>query len=735
MREYTGSTVRNGELRFVSVSGVKLFDVNTKGGCARRWAYEKVFHFKADKDQNKEAKDAGTALDKEVKHYLATGDKSLSSLALRGLHILEEPGPDLGLDIAINTVEHWYNGQRIASLPEGQHDHYPKGTEHVIKSALTAAGVPFVGELDGAHARGHWRDEDGEYHDDPPGTVEVFDIKRKGNTKDRNGNSILMLPSDLIRDIQMAGYGEWMYRVRPETTHVRVSLCVFPEKDGSKIGTPRKITKLHVLEDYHRTWARVESIVREMRDVARVTDINHVPGAHSIDTCNAYSGCPHREYCTAYRSNSLDKVYGKIGEDHANNAPGWGVPQPQLQETAPMGLMANNPQIMQQTVQQQPQPDMRAALAAEEAQQRAAVAQQQAQMPQPLNIAALGSVCTRLGTFGYGFPALAGNAALAFAVLNGQQASPGATYAGVFAPPGARRSLHTIQCTETQHLEQLLAELEAERAREAAPPVQATQPVLTPQAPTGGILPPDAPQSIPALAMQQPSAPSGIAPWSANAPDGQALLKTPFDAGSAVAQSGPIITTQPGYNAVAQIPPAQTAPDPMQTPPAAAPARRGRRPKAETPPAAQAPAPAPSAFDRDLGVSPATQIPMIADSAAAIQGSTVSTVILINARSSKNDTKSLNEYVDYINAQLSARYCVGPDGRPTIQDVRCAPKDSGLAYGGWPGAVREAVKADPPPPGRYHLDTFMDALNEAVADALRVVADRNGWEYIRGVRG
>ena len=62
------------------------------------------------------------------------------------------------------------------------------------------------------------------------------------------------------------------------------------------------------------------------------------------------------------------------------------------------------------------------------------------------------------------------------------------------------------------------------------------------------------------------------------------------------------------------------------------------------------------------------------------------------------------------------------------------PKASGESFGGWKGAVREVVKADPPPPGDYHLDTFMDELNEAVADALRVVAERAGWLYIRGVR-
>jgi hypothetical protein len=107
--------------------------------------------------------------------------------------------------------------------------------------------------------------------------------------------------------------------------------------------------------------------------------------------------------------------------------------------------------------------------------------------------------------------------------------------------------------------------------------------------------------------------------------------------------------------------------------------------------------------------------------------------ILINARASFATT-SLSSYVDYINAELSKRYCVSADGKPGVQDVRCAPKDSPLAFGGWKGAVREVVKTDPPLHGDYHLDLNRDELNEAVADALRVVAERLGWLYIRGIQ-
>ena len=754
MKDYTGHTIVDGELHHASVSGVKSFDIRTKGGCPRRWAWDKVFGNKADAFMNTEAKDKGTALDVELKNYLRTGDKTLSSLALKGLHILEAPGPDLGLDIAISTVEHYaprVDGMlvRIPSLPDGEHHKYPPGTVHKVQSALTAAGVPFVGELDMAHARGHYRDDEGEYHEDPPGTVEVLDIKFKTNATDRNGNNLYFLPTDMIRDVQMSGYGEWVRRVRPETTHVRLSMLYFPEKKG----LPTKVTRLHVIDEFPKAWARVESVVREMKDVARATDIEQVPGAPDISTCDAYAGCPHREYCTAYRRNSLDKTYGKMAEDH-------------LQEKQ-MGLLANNPGMMNQALAA---PDMRQQLAAEEAQQRAAVAQQQQQMPQQLNMVDFQQACIRLQNYGYGFPTLAGNAAQAYAALGGQSVAPGFVYPGTPAAAGARRSLHGVQLTEVAHVYQIERELSQEAAQNApaqpapvmmqqAPPApqmqtyqaqpvaQATPVMKTMDAPGLSFLPPDAPQSMPQLAMQGgpqqdlravngdrgtyvQTAPAGAF----TSEGGNAMQGGPQPGSSYGLASGQAL----GAGISGYVPQeAEQATAPAQ-PAVEAPKKKGRPPKAQpsqdattgavaaSAPASPPPQPAPASQAAPVASSPSA--PAVALSSA------LTSAIFVNARVAANDSKSLSEYVDYINAELSKRYCVGSDGRPTVQDVRCAPKDSVLAFGGWKGAVREVVKADPPPPGIYHLDTFTDELGEVVADALRVVAEQRGWLYVRGVR-
>lgn len=709
MGAYTGHTVVNGELRFASVSAVKLYDPRTKGGCPRRWHSRYVQGKREpESDYVTEAKEAGTALDKEVKNFLRTGEKALSALATKGLHILEPPGPNLWLDVAMHQVDYYLDGApwRLPGYDyidpiEGPlpADRMPKRVQIQISSALTASGVPFVGELDILNTRGRYRDDDGQYYDDPPGTVEVADLKRKSNAKDRQGNSTFLLETDLVRDIQMAGYGEWVGRVIPGVTNVRLSHLYFPAKGA----LPTKVTRLHVLDDCRRTWEYVETVVRDMKDVARETDIEKVPG--NTSACDAFSGCPHRETCSAYRRNSLDKTYGYIAADFKGSD---------------MGLLAPGNTIMQPTAPAAA-PNMQAQLAQEEAAMRAQAAQQQAQMSQ--NSAQLAEVCTRLGGYGFGFPALGGNAAQAYAVLGGQAVAPGYVFQGIAAPPGARRSLHTVQLNEVAHIFQIEGELAAERAQMTPQPTQQYAPVAPPAnapqvtqqitqaynqavaaqgqmvpsytAPTQPVsfLPPGAPESMPQLAGQAPKA--------------QTADGTP-----AVAS-----TAEPEKKASRGRPKkAQDA-----APEAAAASVAQATPTQASAPATQAPPGAVSTFvQRDT---------------YSLDAHTDTTIILINARGT-GPSKSLNDYVDYINAELSKRYCVTADGKPGVQDVRCAPKDSILAFGGWKGAVREVVKSGAGLDGlqgmTLHLDTRMDELNEAVADALRVVAEQRGWFYFRG---
>lgn len=673
MGAFTGHTVEKGVLRFASVSGVKLFDAHTKPGCPRRWFRRYVLgEHEPETDRQREAKASGITLDTQLKRYLHTGGMAMSALAIKGLHILDLPQTEgVHTDVAMHRVSYSRHGQPFGPLPEGQR--YPHDVQISIASDLTAGDVPFVGELDILNLTGRYRDDDGGFFDDPPGTVEVADLKWKGVAKDRYGNSTFLMPNDLVRDIQMAGYGEWARRVYPNATHVRLSHLYFPAKGA----LPTKVTKLHVIDEPARTWEYVNGLVTSMKQVAKETDIEHVDGA-PLSSCDAYSGCPYRATCSAYKRTSLDNLYGRIAQDH-------------VQEQQ-MGIIANNPQIMQNAPVTQQQ------LAQEEAQLRAQAAQQQ-QTVEPLL-----AVCQRLGTYGFGFPSLAGNAAQAYAAAGGQAVPPGYVYQGVMAPAGARRSFHGLQLAEVTHIYQLEAELRAEAAgtpSQVPPAPQPQQPQYTTPQPGVALLAPGTPESMPQLAMQPPKgeAPAGI---------------------------------------VAPAPAPSTTP----TAPPEAPKKRGRPPKTQEPASVQQTTAVPGvlvAQPQGVGVAtpPSTAQPTALEYSAPEAkdgGAPGRPCVLINARAEGLNTQSLAGYVDYINETLAKRYNVGADGKPGLLDVRAAMRDTVLFANGWKGAVREIVKADPPPEGHYHLDTCLDELKEIVADALRVVASQRDWLYVRGVR-
>lgn len=420
-----------------------------------------------------------------------------------------------------------------------------------------------------------------------------------------------------------------------------------------------------------------------------------------------------------------------------------------------MGLMANNPQMFQngaapqQAPAQQPQQNMQAQLAAEEQQLRQQAQQQQAQMPAQLSPAQLADLCQRIINYGFGFPALGGNLGQFYASVGGQNVMPGFVFNGVPAPAGAKRSLHSVQINELAHLLSLEGEMATERGvpnftqqptvmpglamqQPAQQPQQvqvpqqpgfqqqlaqtynqtiAQQPVSQPwqglqQTPTQqptqalGFLPPDAPQSMPQLAMTQ---------------------QTPVGATNEAPQGS--TNTQPTGNA-------QSAPE--------QPKRTRGRPKGQQQQSQDA-TPGQTAATTPPGSSPPNQpaaqaAPQVAPAPSSASSHTFTEhigprVVLVNCRSEGIETSSLASYVDYINAETAKKYNWGKDGQQGILDVRAAKDGSVLGFGGWKGAVREIVKVDQPGDGMYHLNTNRDDLCEAVVDGLR----QAGWLIVRGV--
>lgn len=630
-----GPSVVEGKLVWTSASGITAADPNSYGGCPRRWWYEKVGGKEAPET---EAMKGGTALHAEVEGYLRTGTPLVSPLALAGRPFIPVPGSNLHIERPIHFK--------------------------------TKGGVSIFGHVDLYNFRQEYIDPDGVLTPDPAYSFEVKDWKTTADFQYAKSER------ELAENIQLNTYAEAGFRFAPDMEHARLTHVYFRTKGRPEA---KLVTIRRTRQEIASRWEYAEQVVLSMQQSAREPTAETVEGKRKA--CDAYRGCPHRRYCSVYQFNALDAVYGKVVQDH-------------LQEKT-MGILADN-QIMQPAA-----PDTRAALLEEEARLRAQVAQQQQMMPQ--NAAELAAVCQRLGAYGYGFPALASNAAQAYAAIGGQSVQPGHVFPGFMAPPGARRSLHSIQLTEVGHIYQLEGELAAERGpvpapvqyTPAAPPTQFVQAVHYSATPTPSaapqqlsFLPPDAPESIPALAQEyRPTIAEGATPGAPNAPSEEPKKK------------------------------------------------RGRPAKAldaapEATAAVAAPTPPPHA---SVG-APASPVPPVATSSIPDekQGSDATCCILINARGGF-PTKSLAPYVDHINAGLARKYNVRKDGTPGVQDVRCPVEGSVLCYGGWKGAVREVVKADPPPPDDYHLDTFADELKEIVADALSVVAERQKWLYVRGV--
>ncbi len=621
MSEYLGSAVVGGEIRFLSVSSVEKFDPRS-GGCQRKWWYRYIGKVK---DAPSKSKDAGIALHDELATYLQTGAKALSSLALSGLHMVPDPGPDLLVEQSIGGIKN---------------------------PLLTADGIPFVGKIDCAHDRGTNKGTD-DINDtnDPPGTIELIDWKWKG---DGTRLEFFMQPGELINTVQMSGYGVFAARAFPQHTHVRLSHGYFPAK-GRK---PFKASKLHVINDCERSWKYVEGLARSMRVVARETSPERVQG--NPNACGAYGGCVNREYCSTYKAineqRSLVSLYGE------------------QKENIVMGLLQNLPpalQPMQQLSLPLPSPTMQAQLLAEETAQR-----QQAAQTSVGILPGFADAWRAIEQSGRGYPALGGAAAVMRAALVGQSLGMGASLQGA-GDLGTIPPLH-----DPQDIIRLGGELV--RAQPVAQ-TQAVAPTAQPApfvqhvqhyAPPMSILPPDAPASNPALAAK------------------------PLES----------VTTAP----VMQWAGPNLAPPPMTPPPA--PKKRGR-PKASSP--------ASVAVQQPVMAPPPTDVTPVAQATDAGDDLEVFVDAIPNC-----NFVSLHPYIDTICAALCAKF-IPPGG---LADVRCAPKDGPLGFGGWRGAISAIVREHPPTSGTYYLDTRGNELALEVAEAMRTHCEKVGALYVRGVR-
>lgn len=642
---FLGAAVVDGDIRFFSPTSLDRGDPRA-GGCGLKWWFRYVRRVKEPDTWNK---DAGRKLHEELARYERTGDRSLSALAMSGLHMVPT-GPDLIVEEPIHKV-----------------------TDSHIESLLHADGVPVIGFVDHANRRAvNMGGDDITDTQDPPGTVEIIDWKWKSNGAKAE---YFVSRDQLILSTQLSGYGLGIGGFF-NASHVRLSLGYFPASRGK----PRKVTKLHVLQDCADNWKYVDGLARHLRYLAKESNPERIEGNKSA--CESYGGCPYRDQCPTYKQGSSASIFGETASQEIR-----------------MGI----------TFGQQTQVDATAALAAEEARLRQQAAQQQV-------IPGFAEACSRIQISGRGFPPLGGQAAQMYAALGGQSIAPGSTYQG----QGELARMPT-PITDPLHVLQLAGELAPQQAPQTAPAPIAMQPAaMQPAAMQVGWSPTNAPPPWSPQAVQQilpPDAPASNPAFAARPVEG---FPMPLASGALMPATTPGPGTVPP--SVFTFPPAQQPQGPaapVSPPPSstgataspAAPATSTEAPKKRGRPAKS---------DTVQGVAPISN--------AAGAGSPAADGYRVFVDCTPNvEAESLRPYVDEIVAALVGRFCQSP----SLPDLRCAPKDGPLGYGGWKGAIRAIVLEQPPPAGTYQLWVRGDEFAQEVAIAMLTVCNKTGGLYVR----
>jgi hypothetical protein len=677
-RRTRGKAVINGELQYLSVSSLEKADTR-KTGCARKWAYRYV-HGVPEPETPKQAqkKNAGTGMHADLAKYSKTGDRGLGAMALKALASGYVPPFDPARPVMVEQdLDAW---------------------------GLTAGGVPVIGQLDHANDRAlnHGAASADEMID-PPGTVEVLDWKWKsGEGTTRSGQSTLLEPAELVQSIQMSGYGTAVSLRFPTVERVRLShVYVFGrlDKNGASVPTstaPRKVTRLVMVDEARRSWEYADALGRSVRDIARERNIERVDA--NRHACDAYGGCGHREYCTGYRQNSLSTLFGESATmglmETLGAAPGTFNLAAEEQHLRAQQAQIAAGQVAVSTPTATPPGTLAPALAA----------------PGPSWPVGFPEAWRAIQAAGQGYPSLAGGAAAALAQLCGQAIAPGAVYAGAGALAG-------IQIADPIQVLQLAGDF----GWRAAAPVPAPIPVVAAPAPAPfipttfaeavrqpppvapSILPPDAPASNPALAAKPIEGFTPATPFAIGAPvTVQGGVATPVAFGT----SAPAITPPTDQSAIAGTSEAPKA-------------KRGRprkNPEVTT-----------VATVENLAARAGAAI---TEDAAGVKYVTEVSGYEVFVDCVTDGTEALDAYIDGILNALVAKFCPPP----CLPDVRCAPKDSPLGYGGHLGAISALVRERPPAPGRWSLRTHDDPIRREVADALRVVCDRNNGLFVRGLK-
>lgn len=660
--------------RYTSVS-----QLQTAERCQRRWYYRYVegIKFPPNKKQL-----LGIALHDEWHAHFTRGE-ALGPLAMSGFE-LKPTG-----NFTSETPTMWINKHRM------------------IESLVTVDGTPLVGYID------------------------IMARKRVVDIKTTSDEKWAKTPDQLAGDIQMIGYA--LHNWASNNSHrdpMEVAHWYFKTK-----GKPKSWIVESLVEPDRAIaeWARTTPIMQTIRAAAAIGPgrADDVPG--NPHACGDFRGCDYRDRCSVGASSLLDTMFAadesaliKTPNPEPLEEPStmsfFNQPPPAPAMNVPaMNVPAMQPPAMQAPAMNAPAMQAPVAFGAPPPQAHVAPAVAPALSPeaqeslqrfrtggtdQALEAAQVGFLMRLIETANYGTPPLNGALAFAWCRHMGQPETP--NIAGTRAMQTLERPVESI--ADLKELVKQLGRNADERAHFAAQleNLPSNVPTIAPQA-APAFTPPQAPAEPAPVAFGAPQAQifGGVlppdAPPQSEKKRGRPATGKAKKAAEGVESDAPIAYAMTGTDQMRDPVVEGHAAAPADVLPNAAVVRDPRYTNQQRYAEVQATAAynaADVAATRATLASPQTP-PTFAGGL----------VLFIDCLPTDGDQpQPLYEYVNEAMAALAKL--------AKLDDIRLADKNSAFAYGGWKAALQALVVKQPPPNGRWFIDTRGNEPNEIVAMAL-----------------
>ena len=319
-RPFLGRAVKDGKIRFSSVSQIVIADEAQEGGCLRKWVWSYIF---GKKEVKSKAQFAGTEYAEKLEHYLTSGEDVLPPVLLEAKKFLPAPGQDLECEQPLGDI----------AMAVELRDRQLRGEQVTVEqirlaAGLVAAGLPLDGAADFRHRRQEYIDEEGNSRREDPSTrvALVGDLKttsRIDTKRTRTGNIVpgrAKTHAAVCEHPQMVGYGVHEIFRHPETTHVRLQ-HVYAQTSSNGAAIRGGLVSAETLV---RRWERVEGVARSMIAVAGIASESEMEDVKpNFSACGEFihigpdgvvvKGCMHRTYCPGAQEQSIDVSMGGIG--------------------------------------------------------------------------------------------------------------------------------------------------------------------------------------------------------------------------------------------------------------------------------------------------------------------------------------------------------------------------------------------------------------------------------------